>query len=145
MISQSAEYSLRAVVCLAGQAAAPLTTQQIADIAKIPAGYLSKILQALGKAGLVTSQRGIHGGFILTKNPAELTVLQVLQSVEQVQRIRTCPLGLAEHEGQLCSLHRHLDRAMEAAEQTFADCTIAQLLSDPDNAKPLSCACAQRK
>jgi Rrf2 family transcriptional regulator, nitric oxide-sensitive transcriptional repressor len=141
VISQSAEYSLRAVCCLASQSHMPLTTQHIAEIAKIPAGYLSKILQALGKAGLVNSQRGIHGGFVLAKDPAELTVLQVLQSVEHVQRIHACPLGLPQHsEGELCALHRHLDAAMAAVEKSFAECTIAQLMSDACK-RPMACGC----
>src|SRR5215204_2070147 len=64
MISQSAEYSLRAVLCLASQRAAAaraatkdrapplaLTTRQIAERCGIPAGYLAKLLQAIGRAG----------------------------------------------------------------------------------------------
>ncbi len=51
MISQTAEYALRAATCLAAAGGKPLTNRQIAKLAKIPAGYLSKVLQALRRAG----------------------------------------------------------------------------------------------
>jgi Rrf2 family protein len=60
----------------------------------VPAGYLSKVLQSLGRAQLVNSQRGLHGGFTLARAPSELTVWEVIQAVDPLQRIRSCPLGL---------------------------------------------------
>lgn len=136
MISRTAEYALRAVVCLAAKDQ-PLTTQQIAEMTRVPAGYLSKVLQALGRAELVTSQRGLHGGFTIGRDPTEITVLNVINSVDPIQRIRTCPLGIKSHGGQLCPLHRRLDSAMELVEQAFADTTVAEVLADPSTSRPL--------
>ncbi|MGE5608271.1 MAG: RrF2 family transcriptional regulator, partial [Bacillota bacterium] len=82
MISQTAEYALRAAVCLASNPESPMTTQQIAAMAKVPAGYLSKVLQAMGRAGLVDSTRGLGGGFVLTRDPKELTIFQVIEAVD---------------------------------------------------------------
>ena len=64
MISQTAEYALRAVVFLSMNVDAAFTTQQIAVATKVPAAYLSKVMQSLVRAGLVRSQRGLGGGFI---------------------------------------------------------------------------------
>src|SRR5580765_6571657 len=47
MVSQTADYALRAVVSLGYQADTPQTTQQLAETTRVPAGYLSKVLQAL--------------------------------------------------------------------------------------------------
>ena len=52
MISQTAEYALRAVVYLAGTAGAPRTTSQISAATAAPAGYLSKVMQGLSRARL---------------------------------------------------------------------------------------------
>jgi len=52
VISQTAEYALRSVVYLGSQAGQPVTTQRIAAATQVPAGYLSKVLQGLGRAGL---------------------------------------------------------------------------------------------
>ena len=61
MISQTAEYALRAVVYLSDQEQAR-TTSAIAEKTELPVGYLSKVMQGLVKSGLVHSQRGLHGG-----------------------------------------------------------------------------------
>ena len=61
MISRTAEYALRAVVVLGSSPGGPLTTHQIAEQTRVPSGYLSKVLQALGRAGLVEAERGLRG------------------------------------------------------------------------------------
>src|ERR1043165_9434494 len=106
MFSQSAEYSLRAVVCLASASSGPLTTQQIAAQTRVPGGYLSKVLQALNRAGLIVSQRGINGGHVLTRPPTQITLLDVVQAAQRSHRIRICPLGIESHGTTLCALPR---------------------------------------
>ncbi len=134
MITQTAEYTLRAVVYLADQEL-PRTTSVIAEHTHVPAGYLSKVMQGLCKAGLVHSQRGLHGGFVLTAPPDEMTVLQVVNAVEPIRRFHECPLGL--HGKHLCPLHRKLDDAAKSIEDTFGDTTIADLNDVPKSRKPL--------
>ena len=129
MLSQTAEYALRAVVYLAGQER--VTTTELAEAARVPADYLSKVLQVLGRRGIVSSQRGKKGGFRLARPADELTILEVINAVDPVQRIRSCPLRLTAHKGQLCPLHRRLDQAMVMIEQAFGNTTIGELLSDP--------------
>jgi Rrf2 family transcriptional regulator, nitric oxide-sensitive transcriptional repressor len=137
LISRTAEYALRAVVCLSDRKDQPLTTQQLAEMTRVPAGYLSKVLQALGRGDLVVSQRGFHGGFTLGRDAGEITVLDVINTVDPIRRIHTCPLGLKSHGKQLCPLHRRLDDAMEMVEQAFAQTTIAEMLADPNKSRPL--------
>jgi Rrf2 family nitric oxide-sensitive transcriptional repressor len=129
MISQSAEYSLRAVLCLAAQpAGSALTTQQIADRARIPAGYLAKVLQTLGRAGIVTSQRGLNGGFSLAVPPNALTLLAIVSAVEPSRRITECPIGNPDHALSLCPLHRRLDAAAAGVERMLRETTVADVL-----------------
>lgn len=137
MISQTAEYALRAIVYLAMNSGNAFTTQQIAQTTKVPAAYLSKILQSLVRAQLVRSQRGLGGGFVLTKLPEEINILEVLDAVDPIQRIRTCPLGLKAHGTVLCALHKRLDDATAIIEKTFADTTIAEILARPTASTPL--------
>ena len=137
MISQTVEYALRAVVTIAQHDGQPCTAHQISAITRVPAPYLSKLMQGLVRAGITSSQRGIHGGFLLAREPAELTIWEIIDAVEPMQRIRKCPLGIEAHGGTLCPLHRKLDNAMATIEESFRSTTVAELLSQPGNVTPL--------
>ena len=137
LLSQTAEYALRAIVCLAENPKQPKTSQQIAERTKVPSGYLSKVLQSLGRSGLVRSQRGLHGGFVLADDPKKMTVLDVVSAVDPIRRIESCPLGLESHGKNLCPLHRKLDDAMAEIESAFGSATLSDLLNDPNRNTPL--------
>lgn len=137
MFSQTVEYALRAVVYLASAESAARTTDQIAAATLVPRAYLSKVLQGLRRSGIITSQRGVGGGTMLTRSPAEVTILEVVNAVEPIQRIRTCPLGLAAHGVHLCPLHHRLDSALAMVEAAFAKTTLAEILAEPTRSIPL--------
>ena len=137
MFSQTVEYALRAVVHLASEAPAGRTTDQIAQATRVPRAYLSKVLQSLAHAGIVHSQRGLGGGMTLAKTPENLTILEVVNAVEPIQRIRTCPLGLAAHGVRLCPLHKRVDNALKMVEEAFGNSTLAEVLSEPTGSIPL--------
>lgn len=137
MFSLTVEYALRAVVHLAHEAPAARTTAQIADATQVGPAYLAKILQGLAKAGIVATQRGVGGGVSLGRDPADLTILDVVNAVEPIRRITTCPLGLKTHGVRLCPLHRRVDDAMALVEKAFGDTTLAEVLADPSDSVPL--------
>jgi len=139
VISQTTEYALRAVVWLAANPDKPLTAQQIAEATRVPAGYLAKVLQGLSRAGLLHSQRGLGGGFMLARSPGQLTMWEVVQAVDPLKRIRECPLGFAAHSNTLCPLHQQLDDAIAAIEKSFTACKISKLI---DSSHPSSPLCA---
>ena len=137
MISPTAEYALRAVVALGAQRGEPLTTSRIAELTKVPAGYLAKVLQILGRAGLVVSRRGLGGGFVLSRPAEQITVLEVVNAVEPMGRIESCPLKIPSHGTNLCPLHHRLDEAIASVEKSFAETAIAELLAEPGRSSPL--------
>ena len=71
------------------------------------------------KAGLVRSQSGPGGGYRLDREPEEITILDVINAVGPIERIRNCPLGLESHTS-LCPLHRELDKPMQPWKRRFA-------------------------
>jgi Rrf2 family transcriptional regulator, nitric oxide-sensitive transcriptional repressor len=137
MFSQKVEYPLRAVVHLAHESPAPRTTEQIAAATRVPQAYLAKVLQGLTHAGVVRSQRGIGGGISLVKEPARLTLLEVVDAVDPIRRIKECPLGLASHGVRLCPLHKRLDQALASVEDAFRRTTLAEILAEPTESVPL--------
>lgn len=122
---------------LANEDPEPRTTDQIALATKVPKAYLSKVLQSLSRAGLVRSQRGIGGGMSLARTPSTMTLLEVVNAVEPIQRILTCPLGIDSHGVDLCPLHRRLDSALAAMESSFGTTTLTDVLSEPGQSIPL--------
>ncbi|MGC4030493.1 MAG: Rrf2 family transcriptional regulator [Tepidisphaeraceae bacterium] len=136
-LSQTAEYALRAAVWLGQHAGDPQTTQQIAEGCQMPASYLAKVLQPLTRAGILSAQRGLGGGYVLVRNIDELSLLDVINAVEPVQRIHTCPLKISTHGKTLCPLHRALDNTMAAVERALAEQTVGNLLKQSATVKPL--------
>lgn len=128
MLSQTVEYALRAMTFLAatgpGEA---LNSETIAERTKVPKGYLSKILRDLVVASLVDSQRGPHGGFTLSRPPGKITILDVVNAVDPIKRIKKCPLGNPAHL-HLCPLHRRLDDAIATIEEEFRLTSLAEVL-----------------
>lgn len=131
MISQTAEYALRAIVYLAERGETRVTSRAIAETTRIPPGYLSKVLQSLAQAGVVKGQRGLNGGFSLARPPQEISLYEILEVIDPIRRIRSCPLELEAHVERLCPLHTRLDAALAEIERTFRESTVADLLRWP--------------
>lgn len=135
MLSQTAEYALRAMSVVSAKSPESIDTGQIAAATKIPPAYLSKVLQALRRAGIVKSRRGHGGGISLAREPEELTILEIINAVDPIQRITKCPIGLAAHGVKLCPMHSRLDAAIAMAEDIFRETTLAELLSEQKGRK----------
>lgn len=137
MLSQTVEYALRASTYLATVPKQSRTVDQIAEVTHIPVAYLSKVLQQLVRKKIVVSRRGTGGGFALARAPEKLRILEIVQAVDPIQRITSCPLGLAAHGKRLCPLHRRLDNALAEMEKAFAASTLAEILAEPTKSVPL--------
>lgn len=135
MLPKTAEYALRAVVWL-GRDTTCIAAEPLAQQTKVPRRYLHTVLQQLIAAGLVESQPGPGGGYRLAADSTEITILDVVNAVAPLERIRHCPLGLTSHT-RLCPLHKKLDDAYAATERAFREVTIDQLLRSTSKIKPL--------
>ncbi|MEZ6134193.1 MAG: Rrf2 family transcriptional regulator [Pirellulaceae bacterium] len=136
MLSKTAEYALRAVACMGSQRDRPLSANLLAEQTKVPRRYLTRVLQDLCNAGLVQSRPGPGGGYELTYPTSKLTILDVINTVEPIARIKKCPLGLKSHTS-LCPLHAELDKAYEAMEKAFGGVTIKELVESTSSILPL--------
>lgn len=140
MISQTAEYALRAIVWLAEHQDRPMLSQQIAEGTKVPGNYLSKVLQSLRRAELVRARRGLGGGYSLTRSPDELSVLEVVNAVDPLRRITHCPLDIPSHRERLCPLHTRLDEALAKVEAGFSATCIRDLMRSHNPEAPACCS-----
>lgn len=131
LLSDAAEYGLRAVVWLSNQPREPHKLQTIAEATGSAPGYLIKVLQGLAKVGVVSTHRGTTGGYALRRDPGTLTVLEVVTAIDPIERIRSCPLGLSDHAIALCPLHRRIDDSLATIERDLARTTIEELAREP--------------
>jgi len=136
MLPKTAEYALRAIVSLARDPERMERADRLAEQTKVPRRYLHKVLQDLARGGLVQSQPGPGGGYMLARAPDAITILDVVNAVAPLERIRACPLGLRSHT-RLCPLHKELDQVYAATEQALARVTIAALVRSTHRIQPL--------
>ncbi|MBW7906331.1 MAG: Rrf2 family transcriptional regulator [Phycisphaerae bacterium] len=134
LISKTAEYAIHAALWLAAHPGQPWTAQSIANATNIPAGYLGKVLQLLGRGGLVHAQPGPGGGFLLARAPGQIDVLAIVRIADPLTRARHGSRGndaAAPPQG-LGVLQARLDRAIETIEEMLRTCTLADLLPGRD-------------
>ncbi len=122
---------------MGSQAGNPVSADHLAEQTKVPRRYLTRVLQELAAAGLVQSRPGPGGGYELVGATDVITILDVVNTVAPIERIRACPLGLKSHTA-LCPLHAELDKAYAATEAAFAGVTIKDLV---DSASPITPLC----
>lgn len=128
MISQTAEYALRAMVCLTEEPELAMTGAQVAQKTQVPPGYLHKIMKQLVQSELLTSQRGPSGGFRLARPCDEITLFDVIQAVDPIKRITRCPLNNPEHCTHLCPLHQKIDDALAHISESFQSVSLQDLV-----------------
>lgn len=142
MISTTTKYALRAVVFLATNDTGFLNRAEIAKKTTVPHDYLLKVLNELDTAEIVESRRGPGGGYRLTRRSDQITALDVILAVDDIPRIRKCPLGHSDHVN-LCPLHKLLDDAGRMVEEAFAGVTVADLV--PGRRRSESCDFPKQK
>jgi Rrf2 family nitric oxide-sensitive transcriptional repressor len=136
MLPKTAEYALRAVVWLARDPQATMSADFLAENTQVPRRYLHKVLQDLGRAKLVSSYPGPGGGYALARKPERITILDVVNAVAPLERIRHCPLGLPSHT-RLCPLHKELDSVYAATEKALGRVAISELVRSTSRIVPL--------
>jgi Rrf2 family protein len=133
-LSQKCQYTVRAILELAKRSGqGPIRTNEIADAQAIPQRFLENILNELKSTGLVESRRGMKGGYLLSRNPAELTVGEVIRLIDgpldPVKCIGEGPNANCDLQNQ-CSLIHLWNRAKAAMEQVYDSTTFRDLVEE---------------
>ena len=130
-LTKKGDYAVRAMLALARDPGdRPVSARRIADAMDIPVRFLPQVLGDLSRAGLVDAQPGRAGGYRLTRPPAQVSLLDVIEAVEGDSRRRTCvlrggPCGLDGH----CDVHGVFFAGQEALLARLRDATLADLIA----------------
>ena len=142
IFSTRSEYGVRVMVELARRGGdTPVALAEIAEHERLPLAYLEHLVARLRRAGLIESRRGAHGGYLLAREPEEITMAEVVEALEgaiaPVECITAAPDGTLQ-----CSLEadaRHVcttkvlwGRVRGAIVDTLEQTTLAELIPAPD-------------
>jgi Rrf2 family protein len=130
MLSTTSEYALRMMVLLTERNGTPATCANLSGAGRIPQQYASKVLSLLRREGLVRGQRGRYGGFVLGCDANKTTLLDVLNAIDPLKRIESCPLGRSEHSHKLCPMHAQIDSSIGQLESGLSQRTLRQLVDE---------------
>jgi len=134
-MSEGVEWGLHACIALDWIGDRPVSTAKLASTFELPAPYLNKHLQALARAGIVTSTPGPRGGFRLARDLSEVTLLDVVTAIEgredafRCQEIRQRGAG-ASSDPDAFRKRCAIARAMRSAEIAYRRALAAKTLAD---------------
>lgn len=129
VLSQTAEYALRAVLYMAEHGDAdPYRVTTLAEALKIPQNYLSKTMHLLARQGTLTSMRGKNGGFRLARPASEIPLLEVIRPFDQLEARRMCLLGRPTcSDATPCAAHARWKDLADNTTAFFRDTTLADI------------------
>jgi Rrf2 family protein len=129
-LTAKSEYGLLAMIELASRYGdGPASAREIAELRGIPPRFLEQLFVALRRAELVTAVRGAHGGFVLARDPSQVTTLDVVEALEGPLTASVCDgeRGLECGQAGLCAAAPLWTRATQALREVFAATTLAEL------------------
>jgi len=131
-ITRATDYAVRAMVQLAGLPPGDkMQLNELIEATGVRGSFLSKVVQRLVHAGMVTSHRGTRGGFSLRVPSEEVTLLDVIEAIEGPTQLNLC-LGSGQtcERKSWCGVHPVWQQAQSALCQVLSGVSVAQLAAD---------------
>jgi Rrf2 family transcriptional regulator, iron-sulfur cluster assembly transcription factor len=129
-LSQTTGYAIQALSCIHDPACRRPSITAIASCSSVPRPYLAKIVNALVRAGLVTSKRGVGGGIALARAPGKITLLQIVEAIEGPQWLGDCLLGMNDcASDEACPTHVFWTRIRAEITGELIRTTLADVIS----------------
>jgi Rrf2 family protein len=130
-LTKRGDYAVRAMLALTRAAGGGLlSARRISDAMDIPVRFLPQVLADLGRAGLVEAAPGRAGGYRVARDPASVSLLEVIEAVEGGSRRQSCVLrGGPCGDGGFCDVHGVFFEGQEALLDIFTGASLADLAS----------------
>ncbi len=128
MLSQAMGYAISAMGHIACAGGKPVLVKNVAQAAGIPQPYLAKIIHALGRRGLVNTQRGVGGGVTLARDATEITLHDVCIALDPSFAEPTCMLGdVPCSDDRACPAHKFWKDERQRIMAFLATTTVADV------------------
>lgn len=133
LITKASEYAILSLIVLSS-ATEPKDSETLSKELAISKSFLAKILQALAKAEVLRSYKGVNGGFALNKDPKDINMLDVLTSVEtKAPAVFDCATSESKcptDRASVCSIWPFLNKLQHKIDHFLANLTLADILHD---------------
>jgi Rrf2 family protein len=141
-LTRAADYAVRVMLHLASQPEGTVVTKTVlAKAADAPESFLSKILQALGRAGMIQTRRGVVGGFSLLPRGAQASLLDVVETIDGPIALNVCvSSGASCPRKTQCAAHNVWVRAQSAMLAVLREAKIAEIRSQESGGALLNIA-----
>ena len=129
LITRETDYAVRTVLYLARDRDRTANVTEVAHAMHIPKSFLAKVLQRLVRHHILTSMRGINGGFRLAKKPSEISLLAVMEAIQGPAGINVCAVDSRRCSlSATCSVHPVWVELRQEFEKRLKRQTIAKLI-----------------
>lgn len=134
MFNKSTSAAITGLIRLAKETQAencrPLTAKEIAHETDVPPPFLAKVFTTLSQYELVQGSPGPNGGYLLTRQPSEISLLEVANCFERLETSKKCAFGPGYcGEGEPCPMHNKLAQLDEQRRSFLAETTLADFLN----------------
>ena len=131
-LSKKVEYGLIALRHMAARPVGEISTaKQVADRYGVPFDLLAKVLQRLGKAGLITSHQGMRGGYSLARDPREIPVSVIIHAIEGSAPVITQCLADGPQSCEVfeaCTIKSPMTKVQANIERAFHNMTLSEIV-----------------
>ena len=131
LITRASEYAILSLIVLS-KASSPIDSETLSNQLSISKSFLAKILQSLAKNGILKSYKGVNGGFALLKKPKDISLLDIMSSVEgKAPTVFDCSPSLSDcpsNKAELCSIWPFLNRLQGKIDRFLAEITLEDVL-----------------
>jgi Rrf2 family protein len=131
LITRETDYAIRATLYLAKQEdpTLPVSTAELSEEMAIPYRFLRKIVSKLVGANLVVSRRGKGGGLSLARDPQDITLMQIIRTVDpSAVLLNRCLSGVDGcSRSTYCGIHSELDRMQKQLDKGLSEVTLASM------------------
>jgi len=133
LITRASEYAILSLILLSS-AKESMDSETLSRELSIPKSFLAKILQSLAKVEILKSYKGVNGGFSLNKTPKEISMLEVMSSVEGkapavfecAPSESSCPSDRAD----ICSIWPFLNKLQGKIDSFLSELTLADIIEE---------------
>jgi Rrf2 family protein len=129
LVTREADYAVRTILYLTRSETSSASVTEIAHAMRIPKTFLAKLLQRLVRKHILSSSRGVNGGFRLAQKPSEISLLSIIEAVQGPVGINVCAINSSRCKlSSTCAVHPVWVKIRKDMEKKLKSATIDKIL-----------------